>query len=189
MQVRRRKRQPREPPSNLQKMNPSQWSPDRRCENRTRFTSREWSRWHMPKLSARTACKRSWRKVCFRHGHPFACINTAPIWVWQQANCRGRSYQFSSRDYPTGEGYSDPLHNVAWLSYLKFSYRIIPQRLIRTGWHLSAGAKSGRNFCHETGKTRDIIFVTGGKEGGNSLYENRSVVQNCSKSATVMLAV
>ena len=44
----------------------------------------------------------------------------------QRADCRGRGIQFSSRDFPKGDSFSDPLLTAASFTHLEFSYRTIP---------------------------------------------------------------
>ena len=43
-----------------------------------------------------------------------------------RADCRGRSFQLSSRDFPKGDSFSDPLLTAASFTHLEFSYRTIP---------------------------------------------------------------
>ena len=108
--------------------------------------------------------------------------------VGQQVDCRGRAYQFSSRTFPRGTSFPNPLLIAASFDHLKFSYRTIPQRRIRTGGRLIAGAKMGQNFRHETGKPV-ASCSSRAKQRGDSLYENRSVVRWWLRSATALLAV
>ena len=46
----------------------------------------------------------------------------------RRANCRGRDFLFSSRDFPKGDSFSDPLLIAASFAYLDLSYRTIPLR-------------------------------------------------------------
>lgn len=71
----------------------------------------------------------------------------------RQCDCRRRHKRFSSRFFLLGELHPDPLHYPAVSTYLEFSYSAIPKRRIRTGCRLNAGAKMGRNFRHETGRS------------------------------------
>lgn len=75
----------------------------------------------------------------------------------RRANCRGRRFQFSSRDFPKGDSFPDPLHVAVNFTYLEFSYRTIPLRRIRLACRLIAGAKFGRNFRQET--RRSVMSV------------------------------
>ena len=70
----------------------------------------------------------------------------------QRADCRGRGFQFSSRDLLTDDGFPDPLHVAARFAHLEFSYRTIPLRRIRFACRLTAGAKFGRYFRQEMRK-------------------------------------
>lgn len=70
----------------------------------------------------------------------------------QQADCRGRDFQFSSRIFLLGESIFDPLLIAAGFAHLEFSYRIIPLRRIRFACLLIAGAKVGRYFRQEKRK-------------------------------------
>ena len=71
----------------------------------------------------------------------------------RRANCRGRRFQFSSRDFPKGDSFSDPMLIAASYAYLEFSYRTIPLRQIRLACRLIAGAKFGRIFRQEMRKS------------------------------------
>ena len=106
----------------------------------------------------------------------------------QRADCRGRSFQFSSRDFPKGDNFLDPLLIAASYAYLEFSYRTIPLRRIRFACRLTAGAKFGRYFRQEIRKP-----VTQGdhrqKEWSDSLDENRSVIHRRLRSSSALGAV
>ena len=94
----------------------------------------------------------------------------------QRADCRRRGFQFSSRDFPMGDGFSDPLLIAASFTHLEFSYRAIPLRRIRFACRLIAGAKFGRIFRQEMRKPVTPEASQAKKRRGDSLDENRSVV-------------
>ncbi len=70
----------------------------------------------------------------------------------QQVDCRGRRFRFSSRIFPMGDGFPDPLLIATSFAHLEFSYREILQWRICFACRLIAGAKTGRIFRQEIRK-------------------------------------
>ena len=81
---------------------------------------------------------------------------------------------FSSRDYPSGVEYPDPLYDPVAFAYFVFSHSAIPKREIRAENRLIGGANSGEILVKKQESPRRRHHRQ--KEWSDSLDENRSAV-------------